>query len=141
MRAVVLVLSLWLAFAATGCSKTAEKQTMEISGRTISIGAVVSGQQDTNRQKVAYRIVLTNPQRIQIVDSADVLLSKIIKGRVIQTQNESIHYDDQGTIALAGEVIFDAMGLSKEEISQHAPLIGVQFIGDDNKEYFLPLLR
>jgi hypothetical protein len=122
----------------SGCSNEAEDRDIEISSSSVSIGAVFPGQEGMD-QKLTYSIVMKNPDSISIVDSVDVILTKIIKDRIIKIQSQSIHYDDQGTINISGEVILDMRGLTKEEISQYNFLKGVQFIGDDNVEYFLPI--
>lgn len=123
----------------SGCSNEAEDRDIEISSSSVSIGAVFPGQEGMDNQKLTYSIVMKNPDSISIVDSVDVILTKIIKDRINKIQSQSIHYDDQGTINISGEVILDMRGLTKEEISQYNFLKGVQFIGDDNVEYFLPI--
>ncbi|TYP74531.1 hypothetical protein [Paenibacillus methanolicus] len=114
---------------------------MSILSSSFSVGAVSSEQTDWLSQKLTYSIVIQNPERIGMVDDADVILSTIIKDKVERLSSERIQDDDKGTITISGEVIFDARGMTKEEISQFNLLKGVQFMGDDNREYLLPVLR
>ncbi|MEF3305716.1 hypothetical protein [Paenibacillus sp. GYB003] len=136
-----IVVLMVLCFAASGCSKEAEDRSVEISRSSVSVGAVFTGEEGMDNQKLAYSIVMNNPNNISIVGSADVIFTKNIKERITRIQYESVHYDDRGTITIAGEIIYDARGLTKDEVSQYDFLKGVQFIGDDNVEYFLPIIH
>lgn len=130
-------------FTTSGCTNKTEDRDIDlyISSSSASIGAVLPEQKDIYNQKLTYSIVMQNPDRISVVDNVDVILTKLLKDRVINIQSEGIQYDDKGTIIISGEAIFDARGLSKEEISQFDLLKSIQFIGDNNKEYFLPILH
>lgn len=48
---------------------------------------------------------MQNPDRISVVDNVDVILTKLLKDRVINIQSEGIQYDDKGTIIISGEAI------------------------------------
>lgn len=125
----------------SGCQSKGENQTIEISNFLVGIGSVDSTEQNAINQKLTYEIQIHNPKGIRIVDNVDVIFSKFIKDRITRIQSESISYN-AGTIEITGEVIFDAWGLTKEEIAKYDPFVrGVQFLGDDNNEYFLPLLN
>lgn len=137
MKYIVVIL---LCITLLGCSNGEEDQQIEITSSAVSIGAVFPDQVKMDDRKLTYKIVMQNPDKIRVVDTVDVILTKIIKDRIIKIQSESIHYNDEQSITISGEIIFDARGLTKEEISQYDFLQGVQFIGDDNVEYFLPLL-
>lgn len=128
-----------LFFVASVYSHQEKKQELRISGFSRGIGAVNPGQTDLDVQKLTYRIMLSNPNRIQIVDTVEVVPSRFLKERVVQDLRQTLEYNDPTTITISGEIVFDAKGLSKEDVAGERMLTAVQFKGDDHADYFLPM--
>ncbi|MBP3951678.1 hypothetical protein [Bacillus suaedae] len=122
----------------TGCSAASEDENeQKIMDYMTSIGSVNLDQDKNDMQKLTYELTIANADDINIVDEVNVIPAKLIQDRLIETTRQGISYH-QNTIDINGEIVFDSRGLSKEEITNFEPLIkGVQFIGDNNKEYLL----
>ncbi|WP_430787430.1 hypothetical protein VBD025_16435 [Virgibacillus flavescens] len=120
----------------TGCTDSnAEEKQLTITNNVVSIGAVKTQQKDT--QKLTYEVTIGNTGDLQVVGEADVLLTKLIKDRIIERENQGISYSGD-SITLTGEVVFDTKGLTKKELDEFHPFVkGVQFIGDNNTEYLI----
>ncbi|PWU69432.1 hypothetical protein [Gracilibacillus dipsosauri] len=118
----------------TGCSSTSENdREQRIINSEVSIGTVES----EHKQKLTYEITIANEDDVSVVDTVNVIPSMNIKDRLIETKKQDIKYN-KDTIEINGEIIFDSKGLSKEEITTFEPYIkGLQFVGDNNKEYLL----
>ncbi|WP_085994227.1 hypothetical protein [Oceanobacillus senegalensis] len=135
-KSIVILLTVFILL--TGCSHTdEEKNGQRITDSVISIGAVESESSNFDKQKLTFEITIENADDVRIVDSVHVIPSMNVKDRVIETKKQGITYN-QDTIEMNGEIIFDSRGLTKEEMTNFEPYIkGLQFIGDNNKEYLL----
>ncbi len=121
----------------TGCSITSEKdKEQRITVSAVSIGAVEPEQSNFDKQKLTYEITVANEDDISIVHTVNVIPSMDIKERLIEIKKQGIKYNED-TIEINGEIIIDSKGLTKEEIANLAHIKGLQFIGDNNKEYLL----
>ncbi|HYF81951.1 MAG TPA: hypothetical protein VEB00_02840 [Clostridia bacterium] len=124
---IMLLISIILLFA--GCSRndTLNKVGIDITAMNSSIGAVGENTNDFETQSFKFTITLTNNEAadIMIVSVRPILSEKFLerasnKDTVMQI-NRSI--SQGGSLDVTGEIIFDAKGLTKEQIVSLEPFI------------------
>ncbi|MGE5679182.1 MAG: hypothetical protein ACM3ZR_14100 [Pseudomonadota bacterium] len=123
---ILLAVSLLLL---TGCSADNElkKPTIEISAVSTSIGAVGNNTSDTETQSFKYNITMINngPEEIAIASVkpvlSDAFLERVPEGELAVQINKTIA--PGGNLEVSGEIIFDAKGLTKEQIIGMEPFV------------------
>ena len=113
----------------TACSNDSEinKQGIEINSLSTSIGAVGSNTADFETQSFKYNITLTNYEAtdINIVSVKPMLSEKFLER--VSNEDTIIQVNriiPQGSsLDVAGEIIFDAKGLTKEQIIGLEPFV------------------
>lgn len=124
---IMVLMSILLLFTACSANKPLNKVGIDITGITSSIGAVGKNTNDFETQSFKYTIALTNNEaaEITIVSVNPILSEKFLqrvsnKDTIIQV-NKTI---SQGSsLEVTGEIIFDAKGLTKEQIVSLEPFI------------------
>lgn len=113
----------------TACSKESaeSRPDIEISSISTSIGAVGNGSGNIETQSYKFNITMINNEAedINIVSVKPVLSDKFLE-RVLNG-DEPIQVDKVilkgGSLEVSGEIIFDAKGLTKEQIINLEPFI------------------
>jgi len=124
---LMILITILLLFA--GCSRNdaLNKQGIDIAGSTSSIGAVGENTNDFDTQSYKYAFTLTNNEAADItIVSAEPVLSEKFLERVSDgdTTIQVNRVVSQGeSIEVTGEIIFDATGLTKEQIVSMEPFI------------------
>ena len=124
---IMLLVSTLLLFVGCSRNNTLNIVGIDISGINSSIGAVGENTNDFETQSFKYTITLTNNEAtdIQIVSVKPMLSEEFIErvsnnDTIIQV-NKTI---PQGSsIDITGEIIFDAKGLTKEQIVSMEPFV------------------
>lgn len=129
IKKVITMFLISILLLSAGCSKdnAESKAGIDITGMSSSIGAVGENTNDFETQSFKYSVSLTNNEAaaINIVSVKPILSEKFLervsnKDTVIQV-NRTI---SQGSsLDVAGEIIFDAKGLTKEQIIGLEPFI------------------
>ena len=125
--AIMLLLSVFLLLA--GCSGNNALNTMgiEINSLTSSIGAVGENTNDFETQSFKYIMTLTNNDASDIkIVSVEPVLSQEFQDRV-SDRDTVIHVNKTvikgSSLDVSGEIVFDAKGLTKEQIISMEPFI------------------
>lgn len=127
-KAGILVLAAILLLSAA-CSNNNErdKAGIEISSISTSIGAVGNNTNDFETQSFKYTITLINNEAadMSIVSVKPVLSEKFLERA--SNGNAEIQLDKVipkgGSLEVSGEIIFDAKGLTKEQIISLEPFV------------------
>lgn len=123
---LILAAILLLSSACSG-SNERDKAGIEISSINTSIGAVGKNANDFETQSFKYTITLINnePADMSIVSVKPVLsekfLERVSNGNVEIQMNKVI--PKGGSLEVSGEIIFDAKGLTKEQVISLEPFI------------------
>ncbi|MEA4924293.1 MAG: hypothetical protein VB084_03190 [Syntrophomonadaceae bacterium] len=127
VRIAVLLLIILL-FSGCSSDKTVDKvDPVDITGILSSIGAVGDNTNDFDTQRFQFTITLKNnePTDITIISLKPVLSEKFLERaadkNVIIPVNQII--SSGGSLDVSGEIIFDAKGLTKEQIVGMEPFI------------------
>lgn len=124
---IMILISIVLLFM--GCSRndSINKVGIDINGITSSIGAVGENTNDFETQSFKFTITLTNNEAadIMIVSVRPILSEKFFerasnKDTVMQISRS---ISQGGSLDVTGEIIFDAKGLTKEQIVSLEPFI------------------
>lgn len=115
------------ACTANSTPNTPSKLGLEINSINSSIGAIGENTKDIETQSFKYTVTLTNnePTDITIVSVNPVLSEKFLervsnKDTVVKV-NKTI--SKGGSLNVTGEIIFDAKGLTKEQIVSLQPFV------------------
>lgn len=128
-KKISIILLILVLLLLAGCSDNNTLNTMgiEINTITSSIGAVGGNINDFETQSFKYTMILTNNDAsdIKIVSVEPVLSEEFFKrasdeDRIIQV-NKSIPHGS--SIDVSGEIVFDAKGLTKDQIVSMKPFI------------------
>jgi|LGVF01.1.fsa_nt_gb hypothetical protein len=128
MRKYLLVLFVIVTILITACSeevkKDSQEKQLEIHGWTSAIGAV-EGNYET--QSFSYTIFLTNEKDSLVnIKWIEPILGEKFKNKVIENElkiNINKDIPSKEYIEIEGEIIFDAKGMSKQEIVELEPFI------------------
>lgn len=125
-------------FLVTGCSSTNnEDKQQRITKSEATVEKVTPEKENAEKQRLRYEITIANEDDVRIVDSVNVIPAKKLQEHLGETVNKGIEYKEE-YIKLHGVIILESNKLTKEDISRSKPYIkGLQFIGDNNKEYLL----
>lgn len=128
-KKISIILLLFVLLLLAGCSSNNTLNTMgiEINTITSSLGAVEANTNDFETQSFKYTMTLTNNDAsgIKIVSVEPVLSEEFIErasdeDRIIQVNKLISH---GSSIDVTGEIIFDAKGLTKEQIISMEPFV------------------
>jgi hypothetical protein len=92
--------------------------------------SIGSAGNDSSHQVISYRMTLKNGEPTAVtIHSITLLFASELDKRVLSDQKVSIEntIEPGATIELTGQVTFDAMGVSKEQIAAWGPLIKGMF--------------
>lgn len=126
-KIIAIIISTMLLTACTTNKSSAKQLGIEISSITTSIGAVEDNVKDFNKQSYKYTIYLTNNEKedLTILSIEPTLNSKlnsrILSEEILVSVNKTIR--SQESLEITGELIFDASGLTKEEIIELEPFV------------------
>lgn len=124
---ILLLVAILLLSAACSKDSTVSKADIDISGISTSIGAVGNNTNDFETQSFKFTITLTNNEAadIEIVSVKPVLSEKFLErasnGDAAIQVNKTI--PKGSSLDVSGEIIFDAKGLTKEQIVSLEPFI------------------
>ena len=124
---IMLLVSTLLLFVGCSRSNTLNIVGIDISGINSSIGAVGENTNDFETQSFKYTITLTNNEATDIkIVSVKPMLSEEFIERV--SNNDTIIQVNKtipqgSSIDITGEIIFDAKGLTKEQIVSMEPFV------------------
>ncbi len=124
---ILILVAILLLSAACSKDSTVSKADIDISGISTSIGAVGNNTNDIETQSFKFTITLTNNEAadMEIVSVKPVLSEKFLER--VSNRDTTIKVDKvipQGSsLDVSGEIIFDAKGLTKEQIVSLEPFI------------------
>lgn len=128
-KKISIILLLFVLLPLAGCSgnNTLNTMSIEINTITSSLGAVGANTNDFETQSFKYTMTLTNNDASDIkIVSVEPVLSQEFQERVSDRDtviqvNKTV---TQGSsLDVSGEIIFDAKGLTKEQIISMEPFI------------------
>ena len=142
MKKVFILLALIL-LVISGCSNLKieddKNKELEISGMQYGIGSI-DDTDSLEEQKLTYDIIISNKGKTEVKrDSVEVVLSEWIKQKQIEKKITEITFDTE-SIVIKGYVIFDAKGLTKNEIINQQPFIdgvSISIVTDTEKKIFV----
>lgn len=135
----VLFLSLILFLLAVGCTEieekeTADKKVLQIYSMSTALGSISNDNLD--QQLLTYTIYITNEDETEdYIQWIEPILGEGIKDKVL-TDNLKINVEEtispKGSLEVKGQITFDTLGLSKEEIINLEPFItGIRIGGEE----------
>lgn len=126
-KVCILLMTAVLFLTACSTDSTMDKSGISINNIVTSIGAVGNNTDDYETQSFKFTITLTNNEAadIGIVSVEPVLSEKVLErvsGGDAKIQVESI-IPKGGSLNVSGEIIFNAKGLTKEQIISLEPFV------------------
>lgn len=124
---ILILIAILLLFAACSKDSTVSKPGIEINAISTSIGAVGTNTNDIEIQSFKFTITMTSNEAadISIVSVKPVLSEKFLErasnGDVAIQVNKVI--TKGSSLNVSGEIIFDAKGLTKEQIISMEPFV------------------
>ncbi len=122
---IVILISLAINLLACSANINKKENNIEIVGMSSSMGGVEGELDNFNKQEISYEISLKNNQNddIYIKTITPVLNSEFLKlvenDKVTIEVNKSVKSNK--TIQIKGKIIFNAEGMSKEDIIEMQP--------------------
>jgi hypothetical protein len=126
-KIITILISIMLLTACTTNKLSVEQRGIEINGVTTSIGAVDDNVKDFDTQSYKYTIFLTNNDKEELTILSieptlnSKLISRILSEETLVSVNKTIRSEE--SLEVTGEIIFDASGLTKEEIIELKPFV------------------
>jgi len=138
LKKVFILLALIL-LVISGCSNL--KKEDDDKNKGFDIGGIQSGIgsiDDTNtfdKQKFSYEITISNKEKTEVKrESIEVVLTEWIEQKQMENKIIELTFDAE-SIVIKGYVIFDAKGLTKNEIVNHEPFIdGVSIVTETGEK-------
>lgn len=131
-KKVIILLMISMILLLTSCSmgtgsNTSVRQGIEINDISSSIGAVGEDTKEFETQSFKYTLTLTNnePEDMKIISVNPELSDKFlerVKNKDTEIKVNKI-ISKEGSLEVSGEIIFDAKGLTKEQILSLEPFI------------------
>ena len=129
MKKIYIAVALSLLLGVSGCANQDNRieESLSISGIASSIGAVGQNTDDFDTQCFKYTITLSNNEDREIyIASVTPVLSEDFSKRVLES-NVTVDVNEKlpggESIQISCEIIFDAKGMSKEDIVGMEPFV------------------
>jgi hypothetical protein len=128
MRKISIALVTLILLLCTACAPSKLPETgIAVAGITTSIGAVGEDTTNIETQSFHYTITLVNHETAEVqILSLEPTLAEGFNARVI-SQDIKVDVNQAiapgGTLQVSGEILFDAKGLTKEEIEALQPFV------------------
>jgi hypothetical protein len=126
-KIIIMLIAIMMLTACTTNKVSVEQRGIKINGVTTSIGAVDDNVKDSNTQSYKYTIFLTNNEIEDLTILSieprlnDRLISRVLSEETLVSVNKII--GSQDSLEVTGEIIFDASGLTKEQIIELKPFV------------------